>query len=79
MQRFAATELFAQRHEARHFGFGDFDLFASEISETNVGNLVVFSHGRQIAKTVRVCKRCVATSFEADYCLGVWTRACTSS
>ena len=44
-ERFAAPELGAHRHEARHFGLGDRDLAAAEIGLADVGDLVVLELG----------------------------------
>ena len=35
-QRLRFTKFLTQRHQARHFGFGDRDLFAAPIGEADV-------------------------------------------
>jgi hypothetical protein len=44
LQRLGGPELFAQRHQAGHFGFGNRNLAAAEIGEADVGNGVIMGH-----------------------------------
>jgi len=55
LQGFRSAELLAQRHEARHLGFGDLDLLAAEIGKANVLHDIVVEtrlslgrHGRNL-------------------------------
>jgi hypothetical protein len=41
LQRLAGGVLLANRHQARHFGFGDADFLAAPVGEGEVGNHVV--------------------------------------
>ncbi|MPM88516.1 hypothetical protein SDC9_135620 [bioreactor metagenome] len=45
LQRLRLGELFADRHQAGHFGFGDLDFLAAPIGQGNVGNRAVLSLG----------------------------------
>ncbi len=44
------AELLAQGHQARHLGLGDIHLFAAEIGQGDVGNLIIseLTHGYQL-------------------------------
>jgi len=39
-------ELLANRHEAGHFGFGDFDFFATPVGQAHVGDVEISGLGR---------------------------------
>src|SRR3546814_7802260 len=45
LQRLGRAIFLAQRHQARHFGFGDRDFLASEIGKTDVGDHIVTGVG----------------------------------
>ncbi|MNN18767.1 hypothetical protein D3C81_1319860 [compost metagenome] len=45
LQRLGGAELVAQRHQARHFSFGDGDFLVAEIGQGNVANDVVGHEG----------------------------------
>jgi hypothetical protein len=49
-ERLALAELLAQGHQPRHLGLGDVHLFAAEIGQGDVGNLVIgkLTHGYQL-------------------------------
>jgi hypothetical protein len=49
LQRAGSGEFFANRHQARHFGFGDANFLATPGGEAEVGNHVVL----RLSKGVR--------------------------
>jgi hypothetical protein len=57
LQRLGGGEFFANRHQARHFGFGDADFLAAPVGEAEVGNHVVLGLGKSI-HTVRLLENC---------------------
>jgi hypothetical protein len=50
-------EFFANRHQARHFGFGDAHFLAAPVGEAEVGNHVVLSLVKA-SDTVRLLENC---------------------
>jgi hypothetical protein len=45
---FSGAVLLAQRHQARHFGFGDIELLAAEIGQLDIGDDIVLGSGHVI-------------------------------
>jgi hypothetical protein len=39
------TVFLAQRHQARHFGFGDIELLAAEIGQLDIGDNIIIGCG----------------------------------
>jgi len=46
LERLRLGELFADRHQARHLGLGNGQLFAAPLRQTQVGNFVIFGLGK---------------------------------
>ena len=56
LERLRRAEFPAQRHQARHFGFGDLDLLAAEIGEAEVLHDIVVETGVSLRRHVEFSK-----------------------